>query len=79
MEGTTTDTRTSVYLAGDPVPIVSALSAEEVVLKLVEAFELAAGRDALVFVRLPLEGDRGDALVRPSAIVAIVPGAADDD
>jgi hypothetical protein len=69
---TSTEQATGVYLDGDPCPIETSLSVDHVALALADALRMG-----LAFVRLPT--DHGDALVRPSAIVAIVPEYDEDD
>ena len=64
-------TGAAVYLQGDPEPIITSLSTEQVLARLAEVEELRATTPmVLAFVRLPhFEWD--DALVRPEAIAAI--------
>lgn len=72
---TSTDTHTGVFLEGDPCPIETNLSVEQVAAQLHDALQL--DEPWLAWVRLP--SDRGDALVRPRYIVAILPGCDEDD
>ena len=65
-------TGAAVYLHGDPCPLITSLSTEQVLSNLTEFHDLQDSKDLLcwAFLRLP-HPDCGDALVRPDAIVAI--------
>lgn len=66
-------TNTHVFLEGDPCPICTPLSPEALVMSIRDSLTANGGFDGLLFVRIPLDNDRPDALVDPRRIVALVP------
>lgn len=71
----TTEQTTGVFLDGDPNPIETSLTVEQVSTRILDAMEL--DRLGIAFVRVPTVA--GDALIRPRAIVAILPRIEDDE
>jgi len=75
---------TNVFLGGDSEPICTTLTGEEISQLMLDA-TLAGGPlgdGSLIFIRLPVADAPDDlpaALVRPSAIVAVVPVCASED
>jgi hypothetical protein len=82
--------RAGIYLQGDPVPIMTDLTTEQVLGILAD---IDAAREEWIiepgepmrehrpsgFARIPLTEDRGDVLIRPQAVSAIMPTEDTDD
>jgi hypothetical protein len=65
--------RTGIYLQGDPVPIMTDLTTEQVLGILADVGEVEHWAQADGFARIPLTENRGDVLIRPRAVSAIMP------
>jgi hypothetical protein len=71
--------RTGIYLQGDPVPIMTDLTTEQVLAALMDVEEAQHWLDSRSgFARLPLTEGRGDVLIRPRSVSAIMPTEDDD-
>jgi len=67
---------TDVYLRGADGAIRTPLTVEQIADRMLDVADMD---QAVCFIRLSLDDDRPDALVRPAAIDALVPASRDDD